>query len=73
MIVVAAVMEPSMGFYTAVRMEFAERDARRIIFAGLDNALAFHERAEDLLIQRAAWPAYVDAAEAWPGCVSIGD
>ncbi|HJV43150.1 hypothetical protein [Caulobacter sp.] len=73
MIAVAAVIEPGVGFYTAVRIEFADREPRRVIFAGLDRAVTFHERAEDLLRRREAWPAYVAAAEACAGCVSIGD
>ena len=73
MMVVAAVIEPGRGFYTAVRVEFADREPRRIIFAGLDRAVTFHERAESLLRERANWPAYVATAEASLGCVSIGD
>ena len=71
MTLMAALIEPSVGLYTAVRLEFLDSEPRRVIFAGLDHALAFHERAEELIQQRAPLKTCVAAAQASAGFVRI--
>ena len=73
MSLVAAVLEPALGLYTSVRLEFRDEPPRRVIFSQLAEAVDFHERAERLTLARANWATCLAAAQTHPGFVRASD
>lgn len=73
MSLIAAILEPALGAYTSVRLEFRDQPARRVIFGRLDQAVEFHERAERLTQAAADWATCLAAAQAHPGFVRASE
>lgn len=73
MSLIAAVLEPALGLYASVRLEFRDQPARRVIFGRLEQAVAFHERAERLTQARADWTTCLATAQTHPGFVRASE
>ncbi len=73
MSLIAAVLEPAPGLYTSVLLEFRDRPAQRVVFGRLEQAVAFHERAERLTQAQADWATCLAAAQAQPGFVRASE
>jgi hypothetical protein len=73
MTLIATVLEPALSVYASLRLEFNDQTTRRIIFSRLEQAVDFHEKAEQLVRRGAAWETCLAAAQAHAGFVRASD